>query len=229
MITEYIKGDPVKVVDDEIGEYELDYQDNIDSIIELDNEIEMIEKKLEEMPPQTSFSKFVIKDTLYKGYGLLAFGITSLILCFGIAFVRQTFHILMNILPLLVPYSLLSVVFPAFAIARSKRRIKEEEIHQSQVEYLNEKLVQKREERWALQKDRTAEREPTNERVSILDIIEEKRALLLTELRLILEYKSNTEAYMQSYLNDSLDTLVQNEEEKAVVRRLIERDLRKAA
>lgn len=231
---EYKKSDPVIVYDNKRGIYEREYHDNIDREIELENEIEMLKtisdgqadeyKKISKKVPNKKniLRPFIIGAGISIGVLILMF------LTDNFLFTAPTINwpnvFIINSFP--IGMGILLTLDNLFKKRNLKKRLNELVM---QIEYLLEELDEKSDELEKVRTNKEKTTEPTFEKVPLLNTLDKKRQLLFKKLDILIEYRTRSQEFQQRYLDGTLEHFIKEEEELLMVRKLIEKDLKKVA
>ena len=215
MIDRYLKDEKVTIHDNYNGTYSIPYQDNIDELVNIKNEIDVLSEALDNVN-QTNF----LMDDLINI-------LKGIIYVFG--------AILMSVLGSVSNIPILAEGMPYVAVILGisygrkvkKNNISREEGLELQKNYLQEEIEKKKYQKVQLLREKSHKDNLIKEEVVVLDIIKKKKELLEHTLNLLMDYKMNQEYFRKNFDKHTLEKVLDSEEDTKIIQDVIIKEIRR--
>lgn len=226
MNKEYKQSNPIIVNDSEKGLVEREYQDNIEEVLKLENEIEYLNTKIKELEEYDYPSSII-----YKIFTKLAplFPPLFCLIYFGSA--TYSAYLMQLSMPprivCLVIIEIASFVLSSKINKKISKNQNEKEAMKMQKGILKTILGQKQSKLREITARKTKNNQPTDEIRDLKPEIAQLREMLTKQLNFLIEYVTYQKQYQESYQNNTLEQDIKDSEQLELVRQLIETDLSK--
>lgn len=215
MIDRYLKGKEITIHDSLLGTRNIPYQDNIEELVTIHNDIEILNDALRELEN----SSFIVDDfiSILKVLIYLLSGIFMSVL-------GSLNHLLFlrDFMP-----SIGIVLSALYAYKAKKTKNKKVKGLELQKEYILSEIAKKRSREKILVANKTHKEILLEEKIISLDTIAKKRNLLQSTLDLLMNYKEHEKYYRKNFDNHNLEKILQNEEDKRLIQDVIIREIRR--
>lgn len=210
MIDRFLKDKEVTIHDSLLGTYHVPYQDNIDEIVALDNDIDLLNEALREIERKGSIKYSIINFLKSLTY------VYSSIFVYLLSSYKNKY---------LIAYMTLILEFSCYRNSKKSYEGQRNGLDLQKV-YILDEIAKKKRAKELLKNDKS-NTHMVKEEIITLDAIAKKRALLQETLDLLMAYKMHQRFYQKNFDNQTLGEVLPREEEKRLIQDIILKERRR--